>query len=75
MVSAMSSNYQTLDVKLSLDLSTQGKNPIVKRVLATDYDKLMAQAQALAEKYGATVLNLQYYDGDDWTVVEDNNDL
>ena len=42
MVSATSSNYKTLDVKLSLDMSAQGKSPIVKRVLATDYDKLMA---------------------------------
>jgi len=75
MVSATSSNYQTLDVKLSLDLSNQGKNPIVKRVLATDYDKLMAQAQSLAEKYAVSGFSLQYFDGDDWTVVEDNSDL
>ena len=34
--------HKNLDVKLSLDLASSGKSPVVKRVLATDYKTLMA---------------------------------
>jgi len=75
MVEATKPNIKNLDVKLSLDVSSQGKSPVVKRVLATDYDTLMAQAKTLAGKHGISGCNLRYYDGDNWVIVEDNDDL
>jgi plastocyanin domain-containing protein len=75
MVEAKNPNYKNLDVKLSLDLSAQGKSPIVKRVLATDYDTLMAQAKTLAGKHGISEVHLRYHDDDNWVIVEDNEDL
>ena len=39
------------DVKISLDLTSQGKSPIFKRVLASDYQTLIAAANKLAAKH------------------------
>ena len=66
-----------LDVKLSLDLSAQNKSPVVKRVLASDYTTLMNQAKALGTKHGLSEADcqLRYHDGDNWVIVEDNQDL
>lgn len=66
-----------LDVKLSLDLSAQNKSPVVKRVLASDYATLLSQAKALGAKHGVREedCQLRYYDGDNWVIVEDNQDL
>lgn len=70
-------NNKNLDVKLSLDLSAQGKSPVVKRVLASDYATLMAQANKLAASKGVSETDcaLRYYDGDNWVIVEDDEDL
>ena len=37
-------NNTNLDVKLSIDLAAQRKSPIVKRVAASDFATLTAQA-------------------------------
>lgn len=76
MVEATNPNNK-LDVKISLDLSSKGMSPIVKRVLASDFNTLTAQAVTLAGKHGvpASDVRLRYYDGDAWVIVEDNDDL
>jgi hypothetical protein len=66
-----------LDVKLTLDLVAQGKSPIVKRVIATNYENLLNHAKKLAAKHEVNPeeINLRYHDGDNWVVVEDNDDV
>ena len=70
-------NNQNLDVKLSLDVAAQGKSPVVKRVMASNFDTLLTTAKNLATKNGvnAEAINLRYHDGDNWVVVEDNDDV
>ena len=78
MVEATSSNSkQGLDIKLSLDLSNQGKSPVTKRVLPSDYNTLLNQCKTLASKNGLSEegVQMKYYDGDSWVIVEDNDDL
>merc|ERR1719242_2421107 len=75
---SMSSNPNSqLDVKLCLDLSAKQMSPVVKRVRATDYATLMAQAAKLAAKYNLSEegCQLRYHDGDNWVIVEDDQDL
>lgn len=66
-----------MDVKLSLDLASQGKSPIVKRVIATNYENLINHAKKLAAKHEVNPeeINLRYHDGDNWVVVEDDDDV
>lgn len=45
-------NNQNLDVKLSLDVSAQGKSPVVKRVMASNFEQLLTTAKNLATKNG-----------------------
>ena len=74
----MNSNPNSkLDVKLCLDMSAQRMSPIVKRVMATDFDTLTAQAKKLASKHGVNEneCQLRYHDGDNWVIVEDDQDL
>ena len=68
---------KNLDVKLSLDLSAKGMSPIVKRVIATNYETLMGQATKLASRHNISEsdVSLRYHDGDSWVIVEDNDDL
>ena len=67
---------KNIDVKLSLDLTAQNKSPVVKRVLASDFDTLMKQAKTLAAKHGINEgVHLRYHDGDSWIIVEDGDDL
>ena len=65
------------DVKLSLDLTAQGKSPIFKRVQASDYQTLITAAHKLATKHAISPqeIKLKYHDGDNWVVVEDENDV
>ena len=76
MVEATNPN-KGVDVKLSLDLSAQRKSPVVKRVVATNFETLMVQATKLAAKHdiSESEVSLRYYDGDSWVIVEDNDDL
>ena len=64
-------------MKLSLDLTAQNKSPVVKRVLASDYTTLVNQAKALGAKHGISEdeCQLRYHDGDNWVIVEDDQDL
>ena len=66
-----------LDVKLSLDLTAKNKSPVVKRVLASDYTTLMNQAKSLGSRHGISEndCQLRYHDGDNWIIVEDDQDL
>lgn len=68
---------QQVDVKLSIDMAAQRKSPIVKRVLASDFATLTAQAKTLAAKHGIDAGNtpLRYFDGENWVIVEDDDDL
>ena len=68
---------QSQDVKLSLDLTAQGKSPIFKRVQASDYQTLITAANKLAAKHEISPeeIKLKYHDGDNWVVVEDDNDV
>ena len=77
MVEASSDFKKGLDIKLSLDLTAQGKSPVIKRVLASDYDTLMSQSKKLAVRHGLSEAEcqLKYFDGDSMVVVEDNDDL
>jgi len=80
MVEANNSNgdfKKGLDIKLSLDLSKQGKSPVVKRVLPSDFDTLLNQAKKLAGRHGLSEegCQLKYYDGESFVIVEDNDDL
>ena len=77
MVEASSDFKKGLDIKLSLDLTAQGKSPVIKRVLASDYDTLMSQSKKLAVRHGLSEAECQikYFDGDSMVVVEDNDDL
>ena len=70
-------NNQNLDVKLSLDVAAQGKSPVVKRVMASNFDTLLTTAKNLATKNGVNPeeINLRYHDGDNWVVVEDDDDV
>ena len=70
-------NNQNLDVKLSLDLAGQGKSPIVKRVMASNFETLLTTAKNLATKnqVNPEEINLRYHDGDNWVVVEDDDDV
>lgn len=74
MVEATKAN---LDVKLSLDLTAQNKSPVVKRVLASDYATLMKQAKNLGIRHGISEADchLRYHDGENWIIVEDDQDL
>ena len=66
-----------VDIKISLDLSAQGKSPIVKRVLASNFTTLTAQAKKLCKQHGVpdSDCQLRYYDGDSWVICEDDDDL
>ena len=70
-------NNQNLDVKLSLDVAAQGKSPVVKRVMASNFEQLLTTAKNLATKNGVNPeqINLRYHDGDNWVVVEDDDDV
>ena len=70
-------NNQNLDVKLSLDVAAQGKSPVVKRVMPSNFDTLLTTAKNLATKNGVNPeeINLRYHDGDNWVVVEDDDDV
>ena len=70
-------NNQNLDVKLSLDVAAQGKSPVVKRVMASNFEQLLTTAKNLATKNGVNSesINLRYHDGDNWVVVEDDDDV
>ena len=74
MVEATNNSY---DVKISLDLSHQGKSPIYKKILASDYQSLITAANKLATKHeiSPAEIKLKYHDGDNWVVVEDDNDV
>jgi len=50
---------------------------VVKRVLASDYTTLTNQAKALGAKHGVREEEclLRYHDGDNWVIVEDDQDL
>lgn len=64
-------------MKLSLDLTAQNKSPVVKRVLASDYTTLVNQAKTLGARHGISEADcqLRYHDGDNWIIVEDDQDL
>ena len=74
MVEATNTSY---DVKISLDLSHQGKSPIFKKILAADFQTLITAANKLATKHEISPeeIKLKYHDGDNWVVVEDENDV
>ena len=63
-------------VKLSLALHHLGKSPIVKRVMVGNYAQLLEQAKKLAARFNITEADwLRYDDGQDWIVIEDDQDL
>jgi len=43
--------------------------------MASDYATLMVQAAKLAAKSNMLPLGLQYHDGHDWIMIEDDMDL
>ena len=70
-------NNQVLDVKISLDRSVNNKYPIFKRVAATDFATLTNHATALAAEHSISEddVKLRYFDGENWVIVEDDQDL
>ena len=50
---------------------------MVKRVLASDYATLLNQAKTMGAKHGVREEDcmLRYHDGDNWVIVEDDQDL
>lgn len=75
MVQAPNKNWDLL-VKLSLSLHHEGKSPVAKRVMTSDYATLLDQAKKLGSKHSVTDAEwLRYNDGQDWITIEDDMDL
>ena len=70
-------NRSNLEVQLSVDLSAQNKDSVTKRVSASDFATILGEAKAYGAANGMKYkhCHMRYNDGENWVIVEDEQDL